>query len=705
VGDPAAYEASEELPVDPDAGPGGMDLDEAKILVKTALLQARDRASVLFEPRNLQAIALIRRYDRGTWADIKQKVAKVRGITLTELTAAMPVVRLPRERDDEELPLTEAGQRAGDMLAECPNPDMVVPAPYKLTPTRTVRIGKDDEGAQVEYPVAFAPVLITGRMRDAVTRTESLLVAWRRRPQGWQSQVIERGQAMNGRRLAELANYGFPIADDNQKALTGYLWRSEACNEMTLPCAAVSNHLGWQGEEGSKGFLCGRTLIQPDGTIETATALDLERPDRWSENRIQFHGISEGDEQLVDAFHSRGTWEKWLEALTPIQHCPRVRAVLYASFVPPLLSILNLSNFIVDLSNPTSRGKTTAIRIAASAWGNPDERTPDSLIGKWNASKVYAERAGHVLTGLPLILDDTKEAKNPRDVAEVIYLVASGRGRGRGKPEGLARTVAFRTVLFSTGEQPAVSFTQDGGTRTRTLEIRGMPFGAANLETGAIVAKLNATVIANYGHAGPRFLSWLLQERNRWDEWRDNYRQWVEYYSAQPPSPEAGRLAQYAAGVTVAAQMVHRALPDFPWEYSNPMETLWKELALEAAEAAGEVRALQAVVSWAYSHQTSFAALRLEGGWITPPANVPVSGRWDAAGNERWEFLAVFPPVLDEILRGQRFEPESVIPGWKERGWLLHDEGKPTKPIKPRDGAKATRMYVFTRAAVEEVDA
>src|SRR4051794_18740252 len=189
-------------------------------------------------------------------------------------------------------------------------------------------------------------------------------------------------------------------------------------------------------------------------------------PTDWHEDWIAFRGLAAGDEQIADAYHAAGSLQGWLRAVQAVAGYPLALLALYAAFVPPLLEILGAPNFIVDWANRTTTGKTTALRVAASVWGKPDERAVDGALGTWDATTVWIERASAVLHGLPLILDDTKRAKNPKVIAEALYSVASGRGRGRGNPRSLAQTRTWRTVLLSTGESPATSFTQDGGTRT-----------------------------------------------------------------------------------------------------------------------------------------------------------------------------------------------------------------------------------------------
>lgn len=136
------------------------------------------------------------------------------------------------------------------------------------------------------------------------------------------------------------------------------------------------------------------------------------------------------------------------------------------------------------------------------------------MLWSWDVTRVWIERASGVLSGLPLLLDDTKRARKPQLVAQTLYDVASGRGRGRGSIKGTRRSGNWRTVLLSTGEQPAVNFSEDGGTRGRVLTLWGPPFGRADDKTAALVGRLDLAVRQNYGHAGPRFIQFIMAHRH-----------------------------------------------------------------------------------------------------------------------------------------------------------------------------------------------
>jgi putative DNA primase/helicase len=683
-----------------------------------ALAQARARVSELgalakadpgapFAPEVLGALALLQRRDPQAWARTRAELKKA-GVPMRELTDALrrsplrPTLRLVQPG---EVP---APRRVADDLPDAPVADLLLPTGYVLTPTATRYVPAADsltttgEAVRDRRLVARVPLLITGRLHYREEQVEAVRCSWQR-ADGWHHRIVDRGVALNVHAVVKLASYGVPVASDTAHDVVRYLHAFEAENYHLLPQLQISSHLGWQGPQGRRGFLWGRTLIRRAGRLTVAADLGNLAPEQWAKGLVAFRGLTAGDEQVADAYHAAGTLEGWTGAVRVLRRYPRALLALYAAFLPPLLTILGVPNFVIDWANRTSTGKTTLLRVAASAWGKPDERAADGALWTWDLTRVWAERASAVLTGLPLILDDTKRAKDPRLVATLLYEVTSGRGRGRGNRTTIEPTRTWHTVLLSTGEAPATSFTQDGGTRTRCVEVRGMPFGEATPETRRVVERLTRRLQRHYGHAGPAFVEWLLQHRGNWKAWRREYRQRVEAYAAQATSAEAGRLAQYVAAVDVAARLVHEALR-LPWAYTTPFKSLWDAIAAEAAEASGEERALRDVVSWAYAHQAQFyGRFPLDG--LTPPKGLPTgtAGRWDSGPN--WKVLAMFPHLLQQVLREFHYEPEAILSGWRQRGWLDVDRDRSRYTKKMRIGSAQPRVVIIRRTAIDAVEA
>lgn len=672
------------------------ELQAARNVLARMVEELPQDAAAAFKPEYLAAIRLIREEDPASWTRFKAHLQKAR-VAMVDINKALKKGQPVPDDDPDD---RTRGAVAGEQLPGCPTPDLWIPWPYRLADDATEKEGTTQDGAHKSQVIAYAPVVIAGRLKDTDENTESLRVGWKRGA-GWSYLTVEKARLMTSSKLVELATQGFPVAETTAKEMVGYMHTIDAANYTQIPSGRVASHLGWQGKDGALGFLWGRTFLMPDGVGRVELDLDDLLPEAWPDNAVAFRGIGGGDDQLAGGFHSGGTYEGWLAAVQALDPYPRAMLGFYAAFVPPLLSVIGAPNFAIDWPNRTSTGKTTTLRVAASVWGDPDERNPYSVIHSWDATKVWIERGLSVITGLPLILDDTMRAKKPEQVPEMIYLVANGQGRGRGNQRSLAQSRSWHSVLLSSGEMPATSFSQDGGSRMRCLIVRGSPYGTVSQKTRQLVHDLNRGVVANYGHAGPRFVQYLQRNRQRWESYKVAYTATATRLATLVNDPASARLANYGAAIEEAAKLAHDAL-GLPWAYADTVEKLWPTIVNEATDAAGEERALQAIVAIAYARQTQFygrAALDPAtndqkvppGGWL---------GRWDR--KDDWEFIAFYPPVLDRLLRELQFQPEAILEAWRERGFLDCDGGR-TQRTK-RVAGELTKVVAIKRTAIEAVN-
>ncbi len=582
----------------------------------------------------------------------------------------------------ESIGVTEA-------MPGCPvDSGLIVPPGYDLSDNGVIQASTHftaaGEPVEKRHIVALAPVVISERLIDVNDGHERLEVQWLRDGR-WKEHTADRAAIMDTRQLVGLSAVGLPVYSGNAKELQEYLVHFEVCNLKTLPLALVSSNLGWQGRHGEAGFLWGRTLID-----------DAKKP---AGNGISFEGSDEGGEEVADGFIQSGSFDGWLEGVAPIADHPRVLLGLYASLASPLLLLLGCPNFVVDWCGPTSRGKTTTLRVAASVWGNPIERSRGSCLFAWDSTRVWIERAAAMLNGLPLILDDTKRAKKATDVAQTLYDFAGGQGRGRGSIKGTRRRGSWASILLSSGEAPAVSFTQDGGTVARCLEVWGSPFGRADENNAELVARLNLAARDNFGWAGPEFVQVVLDSRQDWEGWRSEYRRVQAHYVERAGSNSVGiRYAEYVGLIDVAARLATAAL-ELPWGYRDVIDAVWDDLLGESVSADRAVEALRLVSSWAQSHPSAFYA-RLTAGNQRDPAQ-GWAGRWESS--EDWEDIAFFPGRLETILRDGGFEPEPILRAWKDRAFLDCSSDTATRRTKRvRIDREPVWCIVIRRIAIEE---
>ena len=546
--------------------------------------------------------------------------------------------------------------------------------------------------------VASSPILIEGRFKNIDNSSEFITLMWLR-DGTWQRHLVNRGVITNERTILDLADFGFPVYSDTARTLVRYIVAFEDRNIDVLPLSRVSSHLGWQGKLGEDGFLWGKNLIMTDGLIVVQSDADESTDEDLLKDLVVFRGEDAGDEQIANGFKANGTFEAWAEALLRASKYPRVMLGLYASLATPLLKIMGASNFIIDWSNPTSTGKTSTLRVAGSVWGNPDETSSNTVLGTWNSTRVWIERALAMVNGTPLMLDDTKNLSDKRRVAQTVYEVSTGQGRGRGSVKGVSRSGNWNTILLSTGEAPLVSFTEDGGTRARVLTVWGSPFSATNEKTANDVNFINEAVRENYGHAGPLFVQFILRNRQQWTAWKDIFKGWEVYYrSLAGDNSVASRYSSYLAIIRLTVELVHIAGIS-TWGKTDPTMQLYAELTKESDDADVAARALVLLKSWASSHQTEFWGRHIvdTNGVVRPPAQ-GWAGAWQEGDD--WEFIGFLPDRLNKILKEMEFDANAVRRTWNDRERLLRDgENKPRKQV--RIFSEQSRVVAIKREAFD----
>lgn len=621
---------------------------------------------------------------------IAERLRNVGGPKL-RVTTLLRQARVLLRRDESDRQTNPTLKRVHDVLPDAPcAEDAVVPPKWALTQDG---ITSPIIGDTILVP---APIVISRRLGHVDGGEQSVEIAWLRQG-SWQQRIVPRCTVATARTIVGLAGFGLPVTSSNASVLVDYLLDFEVANANAIPESLVTTRMGWIGPAGIQGFLCGGELIS-----------DLAGEQQRNQ-RVAFLGADIGDQQLVDGIHKCGTMTSWRDAIAPLRPFPRARLALYASLATPMLMLLPAPNFVVSFAGPTSQGKTTSLRGAASCWGRPDERSPTAAIGTWDATPVSLERTMAARDCLPTIVDDTMRARRPQDIAQAIYAVTGGRGRARGTTLGLAGSGAWRTVMITSGESPLTSFTEDGGTRARVLETWGSPFGGRTAETAVIVTQLNENILQHYGHAGPLFVAELIAMREDWPGLAEEYRLLRERYQQRAGTNSvAGRMAAHFAVLDLVEQLACIA-GILPWTDQQTAAGLWDEITAETSEADRAAVALRHVYGWCQSHESEF----LRGTHSTDSAPLHGwAGRWQIGATrgpslttgrapDPDECLAIYPHRLDAVLAERGFEPAAIRRLWGDRGWLRFNDGRSTLRVRTGDGP--VEMVAIRRAAIHDI--
>jgi hypothetical protein len=322
--------------------------------------------------------------------------------------------------------------------------------------------------------------------------------------------------ARGGKDLAaHLSGRGLGVATSpmGRNALQAFLSRVKG------PRLKMARSLGWIGS--------GTSFVLPDGIIGQA-----------SDRRFHFDAGSLRSVKI----RKRGSLEGWQENVLPLVKGNRLHVtMLSAAFASPLLRFVPSANsFALHIQGRSSTGKSTALDVYGSVWGG--DKSTLGFAQSWRTTTNGLEGLCALHSGVGLTLDELRLAIDEKgDVTTKAYMVGSGAGKGAmNRDRQLRETQSWQLVVGSTGEASLGDMARihdkdardPEGARARLLDIpldSSAMFGAfdtvhdrANginlsdpsqrIEAGGAFAKdLKTATRRDYGHAGPKFITKLLE--------------------------------------------------------------------------------------------------------------------------------------------------------------------------------------------------
>jgi len=545
-------------------------------------------------------------------------------------------------------------ERVASIFPDAPvHPLATVPGGWRMSCAGVFRVVKaSEEGVKTSSTVRVSPrpIVLTSWGKNLTTGRKMLGVAWRAGTK-WHERTVDRELTKETNRLIEaLTPWGFTVDSTTARHVIPYLSDYEARNvDESMPIKVVSEQMGWQA---------GGSFLVGDQSI--------------GKSKIEFHGADSGDEFMASLFAQAGTLDGWRQAVAIASEFPKVELAIYASLAPVLLEPLRAASFCIDWSGGTSIGKTTTLAFAASVWGNPDPRASDTLISSWDTTDVGAERKAAIMSGLPLLIDETKRARTKQGrsiVPEVVYAITNGQGRMRGSKRGLQVNAHWRTILLTNGETSIIDMSKDAGLVARVITLWGSPFNG----NADVVSHLVRELSANYGHAGRRFVEWVVENAPAQQvDWQKRFRELHDIFTARLVADKgmvAGRIGEYLAVLELCAELAHEVL-ELPWDYRSPMSLLCDEIAGHSRTVDRPKEALQLVYQECLSREHQFVGRPSNNAY----RDVEVLGVWETeAVTGKWVDLGVKRSFVDEVLTRGGHDIGPMLKAWRDRGWIRTD--------------------------------
>jgi len=420
------------------------------------------------------------------------------------------------------------------------------------------------------------PIMPISRLINIDTGEVKLTLAFKPpgRDKRWRTTIVDKATVSTARNITVLSSQGISVTSNSASALVDYINDIENLNYDIIPEQKSIGRLGYIPGEGFSPY------------VE-----DL---------------VFDGDasfRNLYQAVNSHGSLTEWLKtAMECRRQSLTARIMLAASFASPILSLVGSLPFFVHLWGVDSgTGKTVALMLAASVWGNP---ALGSYVQSFNGTQVGQERTAAFLNHLPVCLDEHQLTKDSRGKTDFdVYQLAQGVGRSRGKKSGgVEMTPTWSCCFLTTGESPLTSISAGAGAVNRVIDIE-CTAGSAVLTVGQ---RISGALKRNYGWAGQIFVKNLYKDEKTQEAvrqiYQDNFR---DLCSGDSTEKQAMAAAAIITADFLASRWVFHDSLDDARALVLDTEDIQEFLASKEAVSAGR-RAYAWLCDWVGSNVNRF---------------------------------------------------------------------------------------------------
>lgn len=467
------------------------------------------------------------------------------------------------------------------------------------------------------------PIMPVEILKNVDTSEEKITLAYFKSA-SWQHITVDRSTCANTNKIVDvLSQYGVEVTSDNAKNLVRYISDCVGYNPVALAPKKSINRLGWVG------------------TAFTPYEQDI-RYEGGMEYEAVFKNVSE-----------KGDFEAWKALCSDLRKNIPLRMMMAASFASVLLEPLKVLPFVLHLWGTTGTGKTVALMVAMSVWGNP---RMGGLVKTMNMTKNAIMRHAAFLCSIPFAGDELQTIKDKwqGNFDQLIYQVTEGVDRGRAKAYGgVEDTKTWKNSFIFTGEEPITKVNSGGGSKNRVIEIA---------IDGQLVADghyVSSVVQENYGFAGKKFVEYIQGAET--EKIVDRYREISEELCKLDTTD---KQVMAMACLLLADEMAVKLffVSEQPLQISQVKQYLQSTLDIDVAE-----RAYQQVLNWAAKNPIRFEDPKAD----DSPNRGEVWGKIDCGK------LILNRDVLLSFLDQNGFDYTAVSRKWAEKGYLVRNsQGK-----------------------------
>ncbi|TGE35897.1 DUF927 domain-containing protein [Desulfosporosinus fructosivorans] len=605
----------------------------------------------IFNDDMLTALSIVKKQDAALYARTKDKLKGI--INLVDLERAIKqhtqkmtnseVAEIPT---DEVMDLPVRVQTSG---LDTDSMQDKIPDNFKVTPAGINHV-KWSENGPIVTRACGCPLYISARLFNTDTETESLKISYQHMDK-WRDIVIPRSMAVDSRKVIGLADKGIGVSSEGAKYLAKYLDDYLYINPHIPTLKAVSR-LGWRGKE----------FVFPGLTKEVEIDVD-----------------DMGSRHAVKGLSPVGEYSDWLNVANQVRnYSPSARFIIAAGFAAPLLKPLAQRNFIIHNHGDSTGGKSATLWTAMSIWGDPDP-----IIYSFNNTTTSVERRASLFCDIPFGIDEREvlSQAQKQEISPMLYMLAQGKGKGRGGKTGLQELNMWRTIVMTTGEGPLTNASSMDGLMTRAIELEGGPL-AGNLEFSKY---LYGFLPQCHGHAGLAFMRALMdalgtEQRKEIINYCRQAQGWLKQYY---PDRLDSHLDALACVMTA--------------DYYSSIWVFGLDQAVAGAEAmAMGTEIANKLIKKSEASESERAWLEFQD-WVGENSEYLKDFATKKIGTKDGTNIYIIRRVVDEFLT-KYSSAQKIIKAWAEQGKIIQrvdSEGKMRFAIQKKLGGAIVRCIVF----------
>lgn len=495
------------------------------------------------------------------------------------------------------------------------------------------------------------PVMPVERLVNIDTGEEKLRLAFRKGTI-WRRHIVEKKVLASANKVTELAGIGIAVNSETARNFVRYIGDLENLNYDIIPERKSIGRFGYIAGEGFSPYVDGLIF---DGDANFAA--------------------------MFQTVHERGSFDKWKQMAAEVRAMSvTAKIVLAASFASPLLQPLGCLPFFVHLWGVDSgTGKTVALMVAASVWGDP---SVGSYVKTFDGTAVGMEKTAAFLNNLPLCLDELQLAKDAKGKTNFdVYRLAQGVGRTRGnRSGGVDRTPTWQNCILSTGESPLTGQASGAGAVNRVIDIECK----ANSVVITDGMRVSGAVKRNFGHAGKVFVEKLYAAGD--DVPQEIHNRYQVLFKTLAAQDTTEKQAMAAAAIVLGDELACR------WIFGGTeqpvtMEQISEFLTSRAAVSAGE-RAYKYLCDWVSQNSNKLTG---------KTDNGDVLGTLDGCR------AYIIRSVFERVLQDAGYSMKATI-SWLKQAGLIETRAKNNTKARRINGVPTECFCLLLPDIEEEID-